>query len=73
MAPHSHKARGAPPHPSQLVLLGHPVHHSLSPRFQQAALDAAGIAVRYVARDVAPQALGRALAELADAARGAAT
>ena len=29
--------------PGRLVLLGHPVAHSLSPRFQNAALRAAGI------------------------------
>jgi shikimate dehydrogenase len=37
--------------PGRLVLLGHPVSHSLSPIFQNAALDAAGIAVRYEAVD----------------------
>ncbi len=45
------------PDPTQLVLLGHPVAHSLSPRFQQAALDASGRAVRYVAHDVPPESL----------------
>mgnify|MGYP006145330627 CR=1 FL=1 len=43
-----------------LVLLGAPVAHSLSPRFQNAALDAAGIALRYEARHVEPAALGGA-------------
>lgn len=43
-------SRDAPPR--RLVLLGAPVSHSLSPRFQQAALDAAGIALRYEALDV---------------------
>ncbi len=43
--------------PRRLVVLGHPVAHSLSPRMQQAALDAAGIAVRYEAVDVAPATL----------------
>ncbi|MCU0627034.1 MAG: hypothetical protein MUF21_11205, partial [Gemmatimonadaceae bacterium] len=43
--------------PTRLVLLGHPVAHSLSPVFQQAALDAAGLAVRYEAVDVTPDAL----------------
>lgn len=47
--------------PRQLVLLGHPVAHSLSPLFQQAALDACGIAMRYDTRDVAPDALPAAL------------
>jgi shikimate dehydrogenase len=47
--------------PERLVLLGHPVAHSLSPRFQQAALDAAGRAVRYTALDTPPHALTRTL------------
>ncbi len=55
----------APSAPASLVLLGHPVSHSLSPVFQQAALDAAGLAVRYEARDVAPDALTFMLRELA--------
>ena len=50
--------------PSALVLLGHPVAHSLSPLFQQAALTAAGLAVQYLARDVPPQGLTAALREL---------
>lgn len=33
--------------PGRLVLLGCPVAHSLSPRFQNAALEAAGIPLRY--------------------------
>jgi shikimate dehydrogenase len=52
--------------PGRLVLLGHPVSHSLSPRFQNAALCAAGIPLQYEALDVAPDALGRALAELGE-------
>jgi shikimate dehydrogenase len=52
--------------PGRLVLLGHPVSHSLSPRFQNAALRAAGIPLQYEALDVAPDALGRALAELGE-------
>jgi shikimate dehydrogenase len=47
--------------PGRLVLLGHPVSHSLSPRFQQAALRAAGIPLTYEAVDVAPEALGETL------------
>jgi shikimate dehydrogenase len=39
-------------HPGRLVLLGSPVAHSLSPRFQNAALIAAGIPARYEALDV---------------------
>jgi shikimate dehydrogenase len=47
--------------PQRLVVIGHPVAHSLSPVMQQAALDAAGIAVRYEAVDVAPEGLRDAL------------
>jgi shikimate dehydrogenase len=50
--------------PGRLVLLGHPVAHSLSPRFQQAALVAAGIPLRYEALDIAPAALDATLATL---------
>ncbi len=52
--------------PSQLVLLGHPVSHSMSPRFQQRALDVAGINVRYTARDTPPEQLASVLRELAE-------
>ncbi len=38
--------------PNRLVLLGHPVAHSLSPVFQNAALRHAGFAFEYVALDV---------------------
>ena len=40
--------------PGRLVLLGHPVSHSLSPVFQNAALDAAGIDLTYEAVDTPP-------------------
>lgn len=40
--------------PTRLVLLGHPVSQSLSPRFQNAALEAAQLPVRYEALDVEP-------------------
>jgi shikimate dehydrogenase len=40
--------------PGRLVLLGHPVSHSLSPTFQNAALTAAGIPLRYEAVEVPP-------------------
>lgn len=43
--------------PGELVLLGHPVAHSLSPRFQNAALRAAGIPLTYRALDVRPEEL----------------
>lgn len=53
--------------PGRLVLVGHPVAHSLSPVFQNAALDAAGIPLRYEALDVAPSDLGVMMGLLADA------
>jgi shikimate dehydrogenase len=50
--------------PRRLVLLGHPVSHSLSPAIQNAALAAAGIATRYEAVDVTPDELESQLAQL---------
>lgn len=50
--------------PGRLVLLGHPVSHSLSPRMHNAALAAANIDLRYEALDVEPAAFARTLAEL---------
>jgi shikimate dehydrogenase len=52
------------PRPGRLVLLGHPVAHSLSPAFQNAALRAAGVPVRYEALDVTDDALAPALRAL---------
>lgn len=43
--------------PGRLVLLGHPVSHSLSPAFQNAALRRAGLPLRYELIDVEPSAL----------------
>jgi shikimate dehydrogenase len=54
------------PLPGRLVLLGHPVSHSLSPRFQNAALRAAGIPLVYETLDVAPDALREVVAALRD-------
>lgn len=51
--------------PGRLVLLGHPVSHSLSPRFQNAALRAAHIPLEYEAVDVEPRALEETLRMLA--------
>jgi shikimate dehydrogenase len=51
--------------PTRLVLLGHPVAHSLSPLLQNAALRAAGIDLTYACEDVAPADLGSTLARLA--------
>ncbi|HEX6627543.1 MAG TPA: shikimate dehydrogenase [Gemmatimonadaceae bacterium] len=50
--------------PGRLVLLGHPVSHSLSPVFQNAALRAAKIPLTYEALDVEPTALRSVLREL---------
>jgi len=49
-----------------LVLLGHPVDHSLSPIFQNAALQAAKIALTYEALDVPPRELRVLLRQLKD-------
>lgn len=53
--------------PGRLVLLGHPVSHSLSPTFQNAALKAAGIGLTYETLDVLPEVLPIVL----DSLRGA--
>jgi shikimate dehydrogenase len=50
--------------PGRLVLLGHPVAHSLSPRFQNAALHRAGIPLVYEALDVEAAGLERTLDDL---------
>lgn len=54
-----------PEHPKRLVLLGHPVSHSLSPLLQNAALKSAGLQATYDALDVLPDALTSVLRELA--------
>lgn len=54
-------------YPKRLVLLGHPVSHSLSPIFQDAALKSAGLQATYDALDVTSEALPRVLKELARA------
>lgn len=51
--------------PTRLVILGHPVAHSLSPLFQNAALRSAGLNATYDALDVTPEALPGVLRELA--------
>ncbi len=50
--------------PSRLVLLGHPVAHSLSPAFQNAALRAANIPLTYELVDVAPDRLSATFAAI---------
>lgn len=47
--------------PGRLVLLGHPVAHSLSARMHNAALQSIGSDLRYSAIDVAPHALAALL------------
>ena len=51
--------------PRRLLLLGHPVAHSLSPAFQNAALRSAGSTLRYEAVDVPPADLERTFRALA--------
>jgi shikimate dehydrogenase len=50
--------------PTKLVLLGHPVSHSLSPRMHAAALRSANLSVSYEAQDVLPQDLASVLDRL---------
>lgn len=50
--------------PRRLVLLGHPVSHSLSPLFQNAALSKAGIPLTYETLDVTSKELRTALRQL---------
>lgn len=52
--------------PRRLVLLGHPVAHSLSPVIQNAALDRAHIPLRYETIDVTSEELPGVLASLAE-------
>jgi shikimate dehydrogenase len=59
------RAGSALPLPGRLVLLGHPVSHSLSPTFQNAALRRAGVPLTYEALDVEPARLSEALERLA--------
>lgn len=54
------------PSPASLVLLGHPVSHSLSPVLQGAALASAGLDMTYQALDVAPEQLEREVRALAE-------
>jgi len=56
--------------PGRLVLLGHPVSHSLSPAMQNAALSLANIPVRYSVEDIVPGELQSTLALLAKEGAG---
>jgi len=60
-------ARGDEHVTSTIALLGHPVAHSISPRFQQAALDAMSVDARYEAWDVLPADLPIAVERLRSA------
>lgn len=55
-----------PPMTKRILLIGHPVAHSVSPAFQQAALDHYSLAARYEALDVEPSAIKKALEGLRD-------
>ena len=48
----------------QILLLGYPVAHSVSPAFQQAALDHHSIDARYSVRETTPERLGTEVAAL---------
>jgi shikimate dehydrogenase len=50
--------------PKQVVLVGHPVSHSLSGELQQAAFDDAGIDARYEPLDVPLMTLGETIGQL---------
>ncbi len=49
---------------SMIVLLGHPLRHSISPSFQQAALDYYHIDAHYESWDVPPDSLEKAMSHL---------
>lgn len=51
--------------PARLVILGHPIAHSLSPTMQTAALHAIGVPLIYEALDVPPEQLDATLHALA--------
>ena len=50
--------------PSALGIIGYPIAHSISPIFQQAALDHCGIDATYQAFEVAPDQVGRFVGDL---------
>jgi len=50
--------------PARLAVIGHPVAHSASPQMHQPALDAAGIAARYIRLDIEPGQVGEAFARM---------
>ncbi len=50
--------------PASLGIIGYPIAHSISPIFQQAALDHCGIDATYQAFEVAPEQVGRFVGDL---------
>ena len=54
---------------ARVGLIGHPLDHSISPHFQQAAFDALGIDARYDAWDLPPEQLQDFIAGPAPARR----
>jgi len=52
--------------PARLAVLGFPVAHSASPRMHQPALDAHGIAARYIRLEVEPGYISEAFAKMRD-------
>lgn len=50
--------------PARLAVIGFPVHHSLSPRMHQPALDEAGIDARYIKLEVEPGCVATAFARM---------
>src|SRR5215469_5567939 len=56
----------APDAQLRVGLIGNPVAHSYSPRFQQAALDTLGVPARYELWQTAPEELRRRIASLLD-------
>ena len=53
---------------ARVGLIGHPLGHSISPQFQQAAFDAVGIDAHYEAWDIPPQELEDLIGTLRDRA-----
>jgi len=52
--------------PARLAVIGHPIAHSASPRMHQAALDACGVAARYIRIDVEPGHVAEAFERMRD-------
>lgn len=50
--------------PARLAVIGHPIAHSASPRMHQPALDAVGIAARYIRLDIEPGLVGEAFSRM---------